>query len=108
MAADFTKGLVHLDGQMKAFCGTYCGACEWKEKTNCPGCRACQGEMFWGQCDKAQCCMDRGYEHCGLCPDAPCQKLQDLFADLEHGDGGARMNNLRNWARGVETYEKLR
>jgi len=51
--------------------------------------------------------MGRGFEHCGLCPDLPCQKLLDLFADPEHGDKGARMSNLRNWAGGKDIYERL-
>lgn len=35
--------------------------------------------MFYGECDKAVCCISKGYEHCGLCPDMPCKKLLDLF-----------------------------
>ena len=97
-----------FDRNMIAKCGTYCGACEWKEKTNCLGCKACASKMFWGECDKAKCCIERGYEHCGQCPDMPCQKLLDLFADPEHGDNGARLRNLKNWANGIESFEKLR
>ena len=97
-----------MDETMKAMCGTYCGVCTWRESTGCPGCQANQGNMFWGECDKARCCIGRGYEHCGFCPDLPCQKMLDLFADPEHGDGGARLNNLKNWVAGNEVYEKLR
>ena len=97
-----------MDDNMKAMCGAYCGTCEWKEPCHCPGCKACHGEMFWGVCDKAKCCISKGYEHCGQCLEMPCQLLQDLFNDKEHGDHGARLNNLRNWASGKDTYEKLR
>ena len=26
-----------MDKKMVAMCGTYCGACEWKDKFNCSG-----------------------------------------------------------------------
>ena len=97
-----------MDNKMIAFCGTYCGVCEWKDKMNCNGCLACKGHPFWGECDKAKCCTGRGFEHCGYCPDMPCQKLLDLFDDPEHGDKGTRINNLKNWTNGKYEYEKLR
>lgn len=97
-----------MDHNMKAMCGTYCGICEWKEPFHCPGCKACHGEVFWGVCDKAKCCISKGHEHCGQCPEMPCQLLKDLFNDKEHGDNGARLNNLRNWTSGKDIYEKLR
>ena len=97
-----------MDKNMIAMCGTYCGVCEWRESTGCLGCKTCASKMFWGECDKAKCCIKRGYEHCGFCPDAPCEKLLSLFADPEHGDNGARMTNLKNWANGNYTFEKLR
>ena len=96
-----------MDKNMMAFCGTYCGVCEWKDKMNCKGCQECQSNVFWGQCDKAKCCIERGFEHCGYCPDMPCQKLLDLFNDPEHGDNGVRLNNLKNWTNGNYVYEKL-
>lgn len=96
-----------MDRNMTAFCGTYCGVCEWKDKTGCKGCRASKGTMFWGECDKAKCCMEKGLEHCGECPDMPCQKLMELFGDPEHGDHGARLRNLKNWKAGNCVYEKL-
>ncbi len=97
-----------MEKNMTAYCGTYCGVCEWRERTGCPGCRACAGEMFWGVCDKARCCMERGLDHCGQCPDLPCRRLLDLFADPEHGDGGERLFNLKSWANGEEVYRELR
>jgi hypothetical protein len=97
-----------MDKKMMAFCGTYCSICEWKDKMNCLGCQECQSNMFWGKCDIAKCCIDRGYDHCGYCADMPCQKLSDMIADPEHGDKGkgTRIKNLRNWANGDLIYEK--
>ena len=97
-----------MDNEMIARCGTYRGICVWKDKINCLGCKGQKGNMFYGECDKAVCCISKGYEHCGLCPDMPCEKLLDLFNDPEHGDKGARLHNLRNWAVGNYIYEKLR
>ncbi len=97
-----------MDNEMIARCGTYCGICVWKDKINCLGCKGQKGNMFYGECDKALCCISKGYEHCGLCPDMPCEKLLDLFNDSEHGDKGARLHNLQNWAVGNYIYEKLR
>lgn len=101
------KGADVMDKTMMAFCGTYCGVCEWKDKMNCRGCQECQSNVFWGKCDKAECCIERGFEHCGHCPDIPCQKLLDLFNDPEHGDKGARLSNLKNWKNGNYVYEEL-
>ena len=39
-----------MDPVMIGTCGVYCGVCEWKEKTNCPGCQICQSKPFWGEC----------------------------------------------------------
>lgn len=96
-----------MDKKMIAFCGAYCAVCEWKDKTGCQGCKKCQSNVFWGQCDKAKCCIDKGFEHCGHCPEMPCQKLLDLFNDPEHGDKGVRQNNLKNWANDKFEYEEL-
>lgn len=97
-----------MDKSMIAFCGTYCGVYEWKEKVGCKGCKASAGEMFWDECDKAKCCMEKGFEHCGQCAEMPCTKLKLLFGNPEHGDGGARLRNLQNWNNGNYVYEKLR
>lgn len=101
------REMKHMDRTMIAYCGSYCGACEWKDKIGCPGCKACQGNVFWGECDKAKCCIEKGFCHCGECPELPCEKLRGLFDDPEHGDKGVRLRNLKNWASGNHTYEKL-
>ena len=62
---------------------------------------------IWGECDKAKCCMEKGFEHCGQCAEMPCAKLKLLFGNPEHGDGGARLRNLQNRNNGNFIYEKL-
>ena len=98
---------MNMDKKMMAFCGSYCGECQWKDKAHCKGCQQSQGHMSWGECDKAACCVEKGLEHCGRCPEVPCQKLLDLFNEPEHGDTGARLRNLKNWASGRYEYERL-
>lgn len=96
-----------MDKNLIAYCGTYCGICEWREKTGCKGCKANAGDMFWGECDKAKCCIRKGYAHCGECGELPCAKLKELFEDPVHGDRGARLRNLQNWKAGRDVCEEL-
>jgi hypothetical protein len=96
-----------MDRQLIATCGAYCGTCQWRPKTHCPGCQAAGGNTFWGECAVATCAIKKGLEHCGLCADVPCQTLQEYFDHPEHGDRGERLANLKAWARGEETYLEL-
>ncbi|MFC1737159.1 DUF3795 domain-containing protein [Candidatus Hydrogenedentota bacterium] len=97
-----------MDKQQIGMCGAYCGICEWKEKTNCPGCQTREGYMGQWECDVAKCCHGKGLLHCGLCPDLPCAILQQAFDHPEHGDCGERLANLKNWARGDKTILELK
>ena len=63
--------------------------------------------MFWGDCLVAKCALEKGLKHCGLCSDSPCEKLQNVFDDPEHGDNGERLHNIKGWAKGEESYLKL-
>jgi hypothetical protein len=97
-----------LDDDLIGMCGAYCGACAWRERSDCPGCQSAASAVFWGECRIAACAMGRGPTHCGLCPDVPCAMLRGAFADPEHGDRGERVGNLRAWAKGERTYLELR
>ena len=68
-----------INKDMIAYCGAYCEVCEWKDKIGCKGCKANQGNMFWGECDKAKCCIEKNYNHCGECSNLPCQKLKEFL-----------------------------
>ena len=96
-----------MDKKHIGMCGAYCGACEWKDKTNCPGCQGCKGEMFWGECAVAKCCLEKSIHHCGLCAELPCSVLQEFFDNPEHGDNGERLANLKAWTRGEDTFIKI-
>ncbi|MCK4851467.1 MAG: DUF3795 domain-containing protein [Phycisphaerae bacterium] len=95
-----------MDKEQIGMCGAYCAVCDWKEKTNCPGCQARKGDMFWGECAVAKCCCEKGINHCGLCEKLPCNTLQAFFDHPEHGDKGGRLVNLKAWARGDNTFVK--
>jgi len=98
---------MNMDRTQIAMCGAYCGTCDWKEKTGCQGCQHHKGEMFYGTCQVAVCCSDKGLLHCGLCPDVPCETLQQAFDHPEHGDRGERLANLKAWANGDENVIEL-
>ncbi|HUW35128.1 MAG TPA: DUF3795 domain-containing protein [Planctomycetota bacterium] len=61
-----------------AYCGIDCSKCSYRAKTNCPGCQACAGKMFWGECDLAKCCIGKGLENCGKCSDCPCEQRSNM------------------------------
>lgn len=96
-----------MDMHLTGMCGAYYGVCEWRAKTNCPGCLASRSKMFWGVCEVARCAIEKGYQHCGLCPDVPCATLQGFFDNPEHGDNGERLANLKAWADGQCIYVEL-
>lgn len=79
-------------------CGLLCSQCEYRERTGCPGCVK-MDRPFWAErCPVKSCCEDRGYAHCGECPEFPCQQLHQFAYDPEQGDNGARIGRCRAWA----------
>jgi hypothetical protein len=57
-----------------AVCGCYCGACDASLDGACCGCGYQLGQTRRGECAVFRCCVvERGLEHCGLCPDFACQ-----------------------------------
>ena len=65
-------------------CGLYCGDCEHLND-KCPGCGQVQGKPFWTSmfnlevCPLYGCCVNqKKLEHCGLCPDLPCETFSSL------------------------------
>jgi hypothetical protein len=96
-----------MDMSQVAMCGDYCAECAWSEKMGCRGCQQAKGSVFWGTCRIATCCTEKGFLHCGECPDVPCEVLQEGFDHPEHGDKGERLANLRAWAKGEQTFVKI-
>lgn len=79
-----------------AYCGLNCEVCSYREKMNCPGCQQCGGEMFWGKCEIAACCISKELENCGKCETFPCENLKKFAFDPEQGDNGKRIENLKS------------
>lgn len=82
-------------------CGLWCVGCTFRESHGCLGCMEMEGKPFWGECPVAVCCIDKGYLHCGQCPDMPCATLYEFSCgDGEHCDNpkGARLEILKYWS----------
>ena len=95
-----------MNKDMMGYCGTYCETWEWKEKMACKGCKKHAGEVFWGSCKIAACAIDKKLEHCGQCPALPCEKLVAAHNTEGHSDNGERLENLKNWAKGIDSKLK--
>ena len=52
-------------------CGLHCTTCTYKEPCGCGGCIETNGHPFHGACPVAQCCQEKGFYHCGECPELP-------------------------------------
>ena len=82
-------------------CGLRCTGCKWKESHGCGGCIETNGHPFHGECNIAQCCQNKGLNHCGECDIMPCDELYAYsYLDPEHGDNppGTRVEVCRKWA----------
>jgi len=95
------------DMALAAACGLYCGDCEYLGD-KCPGgCSQVQGKPFWVPlfdvevCPIYDCCINQKHlEHCGLCPEFPCQpfiSLRDPSLSDEEAEQALRkrQQNLR-------------
>lgn len=83
-------------------CGLLCQTCEWKEPYKCGGCIETMGNPFHGECPIAICAQEKDLDHCGQCPDMPCDQLKNYSCgDGEHCDQpkGARLEVLEFWNR---------
>lgn len=69
---------------LAAACGLYCGYCEHLGE-KCRGCGLVQGKPFWTKqygvevCPLYDCAVNQKHlEHCGLCPELPCETFNSL------------------------------
>ena len=79
-------------------CGILCSKCEYKEKENCPGCLIMEKPFWSDSCDLKSCCEAKKLEHCGLCPDFPCEDMNNMAADDVNSDNGSRIEHCKLWA----------
>ncbi len=86
-----------------AKCGMDCTWCRFAEESGCPGCMYCISPENGGgsklfedeECDAGVCCTERGFAHCGQCPEFPCDILKEISFDPDTGDEGNRLMRLK-------------
>ncbi len=95
----YSGGKKEVTDMVDSRCGLHCTGCGYKKTCNCGGCIETEGRPFHGECPVAKCCQEKGFLHCGQCPDIPCDMLTDYSCDPEHGDTphGARIEQCRAW-----------
>jgi hypothetical protein len=72
-------------------CGLDCDACKIKTERKCPGCYACKGNPFWGECDLFACAARKNLQSCGKCGEFPCGMLKEWASS----EGAERIDNLK-------------
>lgn len=53
--------------KINTYCGLDCDSCEYKDKNNCKGCIASNGEPFHGECAVVKCSKEKNYDGCWEC-----------------------------------------
>lgn len=84
-----------------AICGDYCGKCpHYPDK--CGGCTP----QTKAECRFVICCTARDLEHCGYCPEFPCESLSEFCPDDRPGcPPGYHIENLRRrMAIGIQAW----
>ncbi len=77
-------------------CGVECNSCEKKEQGICQGCLVID-KPCWGKCEVKACCEGRELEHCGKCPEFPCEMLSTM--GVKYGfDPKPKLDRCRKWA----------
>ncbi len=62
----------------ETYCGKNCAECALMEAQKCPGCQAGPGRRYYGDCELAKCCRDKGHETCETCGfKMTCRNLQN-------------------------------
>lgn len=62
----------------ETYCGKSCSECLYREQLNCTECKQGPGRQFYGECEIARCCRNKGHETCQTCGfKQTCGKLLD-------------------------------
>lgn len=78
-------------------CGLLCSECKYREQMGSKGCVNID-KPFWGDaCPLKSCCEGKKQEHCGNCPEFPCEVLNQFAYAKEEGDDGKRIEQCRQW-----------
>lgn len=100
-------------------CGLCCSTCVAPGILCREPCTIVKGKIRWGQCAIYTCCAEKGFEHCGFCPDVPnCKPMMDIEKiEKKFGipmDDKIRMENLKRrvelgtekWIEGQERFAR--
>ena len=81
-------------------CGIRCDECHYLTDGLCSG-KCCEiSKPFWGDtCPVKSCCEGKHLQHCGQCPEFPCELLKQFAYDPQQGDNGARLEQCMAWAK---------
>ena len=79
-------------------CGVCCDSCGRKEEVRCRGCLNMEKTFWGGVCGVKACCESKGLNHCGLCPEFPCQMCATMGQEMGF-DPAPRLEKLREWAK---------
>lgn len=87
------------DLKLLGACGLYCGACEHhlgprcddplahSDQPDAPLCEGCHGHIdaamypWCAECTIRACALEKGFDHCGLCDEYPCERFEAMLAD---------------------------
>ncbi len=89
-------------------CGCVCSDCEYLKKSECSGCFKIKGKVWWASyisatvCPIYACVIDKKkINHCGRCPEIPCQLWRDLkdpnYTDEQHEE--SMRNRIENFKK---------
>lgn len=80
-------------------CGIECSKCEFKNSMGCIGCLNID-KPFWGdKCPVKSCVEEKQFDHCGECPEFPCDLAKSFAFDEKQGDNGKRLDQRRCWSQ---------
>jgi len=71
-----------FDQTLLSACGRFCGNCSWflsEGEDRCPCCNVHEGHPRWGECRQYSCAAEHGVEHCGHCPEFPCDFAMNYY-----------------------------
>lgn len=78
-------------------CGVCCNSCDRKEQVNCKGCLEMKLPFWGGECKVKACCEEKTLDHCGVCPEFPCEMLSTMGVD-QGFDPEPKLRQCRSWA----------
>ena len=78
-------------------CGICCESCGRREEVKCKGCLNMKKTFWGGECEVKTCCESKTLNHCGECPEFPCDITKNMGKEQGY-DPTPRLDNCRKWA----------